>query len=304
MGTPEFAKIILEHLFHSGFPILAVFSQPDKPVGRGQKMAKPPVAEFAVQNNLKLYQPATLKDPQILDLLNSLQPDFLIVAAYGKILSQNILDVPKIDSLNVHASLLPLYRGAAPIQCAILDNQATTGVSIMSMALELDAGPVYSMQSVTIDESDTDLTLTHKLAHQGAQTLVEALSQISAGLLKATPQNHAEATYAHKLTKDRGRVNWNQSARVIFNQVRALSSWPVAETTIHGKRLRIFETRVLNSKTQLEPGTIVHIAPQGLTVATQDGDLLLITCQAEGKKRMPAYDVSLGLRLNCGDLFL
>lgn len=304
MGTPEFAATILKKLYDSDFPILAVFAQPDKPVGRGQNMASPPVAGYAKLNSLPLLQPAKIREPQVLETLQKLKPDFLIVAAYGKILPEEILRTPKIDCINVHASLLPKYRGAAPIQRAILDGQTQTGVSIMSMVYELDAGPVYSAEVVAITLQDTDVTLTHKLADSGAVVLTNALPKIAAGELQAKPQNATEVTYAHKLTKDMAKVDWKKSAIAISNQIRGLSAWPVAESTIGGKRLRLHAAQVLTSQTKESPGTIIHMAAQGLTVATGLGDLLLLTCQAEGKKRLPAFEVANGLRLQVGDKFV
>lgn len=304
MGTPEFAATILKKLHDNGFPILAVFAQPDKPVGRGHNLASPPVAEFAKTHNLPLLQPAKIREPHVLETLQKLKPDFLIVAAYGKILPEEILRTPKIDCINVHASLLPKYRGAAPIQRAILDGETQTGASIMSMVYELDAGPVYGSEIVPITPHDTDVTLTQKLADCGAAALISALPKIAAGELQATPQNPAEASYAHKLTKDMAKVDWQKSAVAIANQIRGLSAWPVAESTIGGKRLRLHAAEVLASQTSQAPGTIVHMASQGLTVATGLGDLLLLTCQAEGKKRLPASEVAHGLRLQVGDIFI
>ena len=304
MGTPEFAATILKKLYDNGFPILAVIAQPDKPVGRGHNLASPPVAEYAKMNNLPLLQPAKIREPQVLETLQKLKPDFLIVAAYGKILPEAILQTPKIDCINVHASLLPKYRGAAPIQRAILDGETQTGASIMSMVFELDAGPVYCTEVVPITVQDTDVTLTHKLAESGAAALIAALPKIAAGELVAKPQNVAEVSYAHKLTKDMAKVDWQKPAVTIANQIRALSAWPVAESTIGGKRLRLHAALALSSQTQQAPGTIIHMAKQGLTVATGLGDLLLLTCQAEGKKRLPAFEVAHGLRLQVGDIFV
>jgi len=304
MGTPEFARVIAEHLYAANFPILAVFAQPDKPVGRGQNLASPPVAVFAKEVGLPLFQPEKIREAWVLQKLSEFNPDFLVVAAYGALLPEAVLKTPKIASINVHASLLPDYRGAAPIQRAILQGDPVTGISIMQMAVKLDAGPVYSSQSLPITAEDTTPTLTQKLAALGAKLLCESLPAIASGSLKAKEQDHARATYAAKITKDMARIDWNNSAQQIANQIRAFLPWPVAETQISGMRLRLYAASVLPTRTSMPAGTLVHIAEQGLTVSTGFGDLLLQECQAEGKKRGLARDVANGLRLKVGDLFL
>ncbi len=303
MGTPDFAKVILQTLQEQRFPVLAVFAQPDKPVGRGHNLESPPVAQFAKAQGLTLFQPQKIRDAGVLTTLQSLQPDFLIVAAYGKILPETVLRVARRDCLNVHASLLPQYRGAAPIQQALLDDQKETGVAIMRLVAELDAGPVFAQRALAIGDDDTAITLTDKLARLGADTLCDALPRIFKGELKPEPQDEARVSYAGKITKERAVIDWHNPARAIFNQIRALQPWPVAETRLQQKRVRCFAATALASHTPKRPGEIVHIAPAGVTVATGFGDLLLRECQAEGKKRLRAFDAANGLRWQVGDVF-
>lgn len=300
MGTPEFAKVILQTLVEADFPILAVFAQPDKPAGRGKKLLAPPVAEYAKEKKLPLYQPSTLKDESVREQISSLNADYIIVAAYGKILPQIVLNAPKKDCLNVHASLLPKYRGASPIHAAILHGEQKTGASIMRVVKELDAGPVYMKKELDILSEDTTETLTKKLAELGGEALIEAIQKIENENLKPVEQNHEQASYAPKLDKSLTKIDWTKSNLEIFNQIRAFLPWPVAETELAGKRLRIFKASLLSGQTQAEPGTILHTSQAGWTLATGSGQLLVEEVQLEGKKRMRAFDVANGLRLSVG----
>ncbi len=303
LGTPEFALTSLKLLFEAGFPIVGVVAQPDKPSGRGQKMHAPPVAEFAKANNLKLFQPPKIRDDVVLAELESLKPDFVIVAAYGKILPERLLKIAKIECLNVHGSLLPDYRGAAPINQALLDDKKITGVSIMRVVKELDAGDVFLTKEVPISDTDDAVSLTNSLADIGAHALIETMNKITQGELKAKPQDAARASYAHKLTKEMAALDFNKPARAIFNQVRALVPWPVAQTKLEGKTLKIYRTEILNTKSGKTPGQVTHIAQAGITVATADFDLLIKEAQLEGKKRMNAFDLANGCRLRVGNRF-
>jgi methionyl-tRNA formyltransferase len=300
LGTPEFARVILEKLHAAGFPILAVVAQPDKPSGRGQKMHVPPVAEFAKEKLLSLYQPEKLRDEKFLQALAAHQADYLIVAAYGKILPESLLKTAKKDCLNVHASLLPRYRGAAPINHALLNDEKETGVAIMRVVKELDAGPVFFEKRMMISDDDDALSLTEKLAKIGAEALIEALKKIAKEKLHPVEQNHAASTYAPKLDKTLSLIHWQKTAREILNQVRALLPWPVAQTKILGKNLKIYDAKVAGQKSQGVLGEIIHMAKDGWTVVTGDGDLIVSQVQLEGKKRMSAFDVANGLRLNIG----
>lgn len=300
LGTPDFARVILAKLHAEGFPILAVVVQPDKPSGRGQKMQLPPVAIFAKENSLKLYQPEKVRDETFLQELTALKPDYIIVAAYGKILPESLLQIPRKDCLNVHASLLPRYRGAAPINHALLNDEKETGIAIMRVVKELDAGPVFLEKRIVISDGDDALSLTEKLAEIGAGALIETLEKIEKEKLHPIEQNHAASTYVPKLAKTLSLIDWKKNAREIFNQVRALIPWPAAQTKILGKNLKIYRTKVAGQKSQGILGEIIHMAKDGWTVVTGEGDLLVSDVQLEGKKRMSAFDVANGLRLRVG----
>ena len=301
MGTPEFARVILEQLHNAQFNIMAVFAQPDKPAGRGKKMQSPAVAVYAHDNNLKLYQPVRLKTPEMTGIITELKPDYIIVAAYGKILSQAVLNAARIDCLNVHASLLPLYRGAAPINHALLDGQTETGISIMRVVDKLDAGAVFSRHAIKITAEDDAITLTDKLSRIGARALIETLDKIHGAGLQPIEQAHARATYAPKLNRDLSPVSWSNTAGTIFNQVRALLPWPVATASLKGAVLKVYKTEVLTTTSAGEPGTLVHLGRTGWTIKTGSTDLLIKEVQLEGKKRMGSFDLANGLRLKAGE---
>ena len=297
MGTPEIAKTILAHLHAQDFPIVAVFAQPDRPKGRGKKMQSPPVAEFAKEHNLPLFQPETTKDDSILQKIEELAPDYIVVAAYGQILPKRLLAAPKKECLNVHASLLPKYRGAAPINYCLLNGDDQTGVSIMRVVPKLDAGPVFLAESFAITDDMDAVTLTNKMAEVGAQALVKTLLGLEAGELTAVEQDESQVTYAHKLSREMSAIDWNKSARDIFNQVRALVPWPVAFATLEGEPLKVHKASVLNESPKGNPGEVVHISQKGWTVVCAEGALLLQDVQVQGKKRMSAFDVANGMRL-------
>lgn len=300
MGTPEFARTVLKKIHEGGFHIKAVFAQPDKPAGRGQKIHVPPVAEYAREQKLALYQPQRLNNPQVLQELKKLSPDFIVAAAYGKLIPDDILSLAKTDSLNVHASLLPRFRGAAPIQHALLEDCKKTGVSIMRMVREMDAGPVFLAREIPITDDDNAITLTESLAVLGAEALVEAVNKILAGNIEPVAQDNERVSFAPKITRDFSPIDWNCPARDLFNQIRALAPWPAAATTMAGKALKIHDARPLEQDSQAHPGTVTHIGPQGLSVATATTDLLVREVQLEGKKRVKAFDLAHGLRLKPG----
>lgn len=302
MGTPDFAHVILEGLLGAGHKIQAVFAQPDQPAGRGRKIMSAPVALFARGKNLKLFQPSQLLEPSVIRIVQDFSPDFLVVAAYGKILPEAFLKIPKKYAINVHASLLPKYRGAAPIPYALLHGEKETGVSIMKIAKDLDAGPVFLKKRIAIEEHDNAMTLTQKLADLGATALLEAIEKIMAENLIPIEQDHTQATSAKKLTKGLALLDWKKPAEKIFNQVRALNPWPVAETVFQDQRVRIFEAGMGAPLQKGLPGEILHINPQGFTVATGQGSLLVKEVQVPGKKRGLAFDIANGLRLKVGDV--
>jgi len=300
MGTPEFALVSLKALFDADYPIVGVFAQPDKPYGRGRKMQSPASALFAKEKGIPLFQPASVKTEEVIQEIEKLKPDFIVVAAYGKILPQRILDAATIDCLNVHASLLPKYRGAAPIQRALMNGDGETGVSIMKMVAKMDAGPVYSMKTLSIEPQDNTGTLTQKLAQLGASLLLESLAKIKAQELTSKEQDEAQVTFSPSLKKEEGKICWDQPARDLFNFIRGLNPWPSAYTFIDNKRLKIYDSVVLPEKLSETPGKIYLISPKGLHVACRDSSLCITRVQLEGKKEMPASDFARGYRLEEG----
>ena len=294
MGTPEFAVASLRRLVEDGHEICGVFTQPDKPKNRGHKLMFSPVKEYALTQNLPVYQPLKMRDGEAEALVKQLAPELIVVAAYGKILPEEILNTPPYGSINVHSSLLPKYRGAAPINWAILDGEAETGVSIMYMAKELDAGDVILQKTTPIGEQEDAQTLTARLAELGAQALSEAVEALRNGTAGRTPQDASQQTYASMLSREMSPIDWNRTARQINCQVRGLIPWPCATAELAGQRFKIYET-VLGRETDSAPGTILSAGKQGIEVACGDGRSLYLTqLQAEGGKRMAAAAYLLG----------
>lgn len=302
MGTPEFALTILESLVRSKLQVIAVYTQPSKPAGRGQKLTPPPCALYAQENGLPLYQPDKL-DEEAINTLKHLGPDYIVVAAYGLFIPKAIRELPNRDILNVHASLLPEYRGASPISQALLDHKKETGVSIMRVVKEMDAGPVFSQQSIPITVEDTTLSLTQKLAQTGAQLLIQTIDELQENAKTPREQDAHKATHAGKIKKTDGIINWNQPAKDIRAQVQAYIPWPVASTHINGKKLKIYSAKIIEKTNPSLPGTVEYITPQGVEVACQTDSLLLEEVQLEGKKRMNASDFARGFRLEVGSKF-
>ena len=289
MGTPDFAVASLRRLVEDGHEIVGVFTQPDKPKNRGMKLTFSPVKEYALTKNLTVYQPLRTRDGEALEILRTLSPELIVVAAYGKILPEEILNLPKLGSINVHSSLLPKYRGAAPINWAILNGEETTGVSIMYMAPALDAGDVIAAAETKIGEREDALALTQRLAELGAELLSRTIPTLADGTALRTPQNESESTYASMLDRSLSPIDWSRSAREIDCQVRGLIPWPCAATTVDGKAVKVFET-ISGEMTASAPGTM-RAVKRGLEVACGDGRSLIITqLQAEGGKRMAAAD--------------
>ena len=289
MGTPDFAVASLRRLVEDGHEICGVFTQPDKPKNRGHKLAFSPVKEYALSQGLTVYQPVKLRDGTALELIRSLAPELTVVAAYGRILPEDILAVPKLGSINVHSSLLPKYRGAAPINWAVLNGDAVTGVTIMYMAKELDAGDVILCRETAIDPDEDALALTNRLAELGAEALSEAVCRLQDGTATRTPQDHSAFTYAPMLDRSLSPIDWTRSAQEIDCQVRGLIPWPCAATSVDGKSVKVYET-VSGEMTADAPGTM-HAVKRGLSVACGDGRSLIITqLQAEGGKRVASAD--------------
>ena len=300
MGTPDFAVASLKRLVEDGHDVCGVFTQPDKPKNRGMKMTFSPVKEYALSQNLTVYQPLKMRDGEALGIIEQLQPELIVVAAYGRILPEEILNAPRYGSINVHSSLLPSYRGAAPINWAILDGLDATGVTIMYMAKELDAGDIIHTVETPIDIDETALELTLRLADLGAQALAETVDMLAAGTAIRTPQDHSKHTYAPMLSKALSPIDWNKSARQIHDQVRGLIPWPCASTVVGGKNVKVFKTE-FGAETTALPGTVVSAGKQGIEIACGDGRTLRITqLQAEGGKRMAAADYLRGHSVQVG----
>ena len=300
MGTPDFAVASLKRLVEDGHDVCGVFTQPDKPKNRGMKLMFSPVKEYALSQNLTVYQPLKMRDGEALGIVEELQPELIVVAAYGRILPQEILNAPKYGSINVHSSLLPAYRGAAPINWAILDGLDETGVTIMYMAKELDAGDIIHTVKTPIDSNETAQELTMRLAELGAQALSETVEMLAAGTAVRTPQEHEKHTYAPMLSKALSPIDWSKTARQIHDQVRGLIPWPCASTVVGGKNVKVFQT-AFGAKTAAAPGTVVSAGKQGIEIACGDGRTLFITqLQAEGGKRMAAADYLRGHSVQVG----
>ena len=290
MGTPDFAVASLKRLVEDGHELCGVFTQPDKPKNRGMKLIAPPVKEYAVTQGIPVYQPLKMRDGTALELVRSLNPELIVVAAYGRILPEDILNTPKYGSINVHSSILPKYRGAAPINWAILNGDAVTGVSIMYMAKELDAGDVILCKETAIDPDEDAVALTARLAELGAEALSEAIVQIESGTAHRTVQDHAAHTYAPMLGKELSPLDFSKAARQLHDQVRGLVPWPSATMVLAGKPVKVHRTAV-GEETSAPAGSVVTADKTGLAIACGDGRCLqILELQGEGGKRMAAAD--------------
>lgn len=296
MGTPEFAVPSLEGLIQAGHPLCGVFTQPDKPKNRGMKLLPTPVKVCAQTHEIPVYQPEKLRDGAAMEIIRTLAPELIVVAAYGRILPDDILNYPAKGCVNVHSSLLPRYRGAAPINWAVLNGETETGVSIMYMAKELDAGDVILQASTTIGETEDAQALTARLAELGAEALSEAVGALADGTASRTPQDHEKHTYAPMLGKELSPVDWTRSAHEISCQVRGLIPWPCATTdVISGEEMKLYAVLETGEGTEARPGTITAAGKQGIDVACGDGRVLRVTeLQAKGGKRMTAGAYLLG----------
>ncbi|MCR5337392.1 MAG: methionyl-tRNA formyltransferase [Lachnospiraceae bacterium] len=304
MGTPDFAVSSLKALYEAGYEIAAVVTQPDKPKGRKKELTPPPVKEYALSVSLPVLQPEKLKNGEWDDKLSALGADLFVVAAFGQILPQNILDMPKYGCINLHASLLPEYRGAAPIQQAILDGKKETGVTIQQMTLALDSGDIISRKVVPIDDEDTGGSLFDKLAEEGARLLLETIPRIESGDIDPEPQDESVSSYVKMLKKEDGRLDFSLPAAVLHNRVRGLSPWPGAFTEIGGKKLRIWKTQVLDKdEDHEEAGKVLAAGKAGIDIACGQGVLRILELQPEGKKNMKAADYLLGHAILIGTKF-
>lgn len=303
MGTPDFAVASLSALLAAGHEVCGVFTQPDKPKNRGMKLQASPVKEFALAHDIPVFQPVKMRDGEAMGYIRDLDPALIVVAAYGRILPDDILDYPAHGCINVHSSLLPRYRGAAPINWAILNGDRTTGVTIMHMAAELDAGDIILQGETDIGPDETAPELFDRLAALGGALLVEAVGQIERGEAARMPQTASEVTYAPMLGRELSPMDWTKPAQTLHDQVRGLLPWPCATAEFGGIRCKVFSTAVLDGTTDLKPGTVAEAGKDGIVMACGGGSLLRVReLQPDGKKRMAAADFLRGHPLTAGEM--
>ena len=306
MGTPAFSAPILRMLHEEGYDVLAVVTQPDRPVGRKKVLTPPPVKEEAVRLGLRVIQPEKLRGSEELQQIINLGADIVITAAFGQILPKELLEAPRLGCINVHASLLPKYRGGAPIHQAIMDGEATTGVTIMYMAEKLDAGDIISQREIMIEDTDHTGSMFDKLSDVGRELLKDTLPSIIEGTNARIPQDESQVTYASNISREQERIDWHKDARTIYNQVRGLHPWPVAYTTFEGANVKIWWAQVGQTSTSREPGEVAAIHKDYFEIATGEGSTLaVLDLQPAGKKRMTAeeYLRGTGSKLQIGDRF-
>jgi methionyl-tRNA formyltransferase len=300
-GTPEFAVPALRALIASRHQVVALVSQPDRPKGRGQKLLPTPTKAVAMAAGIPVLQPARLKDESFVEALRALSPDLGVVAAYGRIIPDAVLAVPPLGMINIHASLLPKYRGAAPIHRAVINGDAETGVTIMRVVTELDAGPMLATVRVPIGPDERTPDVERALAQAGADLVVQVVDQLAEGRATEVPQDHAAATYANKIERHEGTIDWSLPAERIHNLVRGLQPWPLVSVSLDGQRILLHRTAVTDQRSSAEPGTIVTAANGVLGVATADGRVLrILELQPEGKRVMSARDFLAGRRVEPG----
>ena len=300
MGTPDFALPTLQQLHESDHHVLAVVTQPDRPKGRNRKPAPPPVKQFAVEHGFPVLQPETIM-PDLIKALGDLEPDFIIVVAFGQILKKDLLALPRHFCINLHSSLLPKYRGAAPINWAIINGDKETGVTTMKMDTGLDTGDTLLSWKTPIRDKDDAQSLHDTLAREGARLVLETLRQLEEENLQPVPQDSNLSSYAPKLRKEDGLIDWSKSAAEIHNRIRGLEPWPGAYTFSKSKRLRIYKTEMAPSGSGDQAGKIARISDHGIEVGTGDGRILVTQLQPEGKKRMAAKSFLAGHKINPGD---
>ena len=305
MGTPDFSVGTLEEMIRAGHQVVGVFTQPDKPKGRGKSLQMTPVKEAALAHGIPVYQPVKIREPENMEILKELAPEVIVVVAFGQIIPRAILELPKYGCINVHASLLPKYRGAAPIQWAVIDGEETSGVTIMQMDEGLDTGDMLLKGEIALDPQETGGSLFDRLSALGARLLVEALAQIEAGTIAREKQPQESPTaYAAQITKAQGEIRWEDPAVKIERLIRGLNPWPSAYTRLGGKTLKLWKAQALpqeeNSDKEAAPGTVVARDRESITVQTGQGLLKLLEVQLEGKKRMDTASFLRGYSLEEG----
>lgn len=289
-GTPQFAAIALQKLLDTNHNVIAVYTQPDKPSGRGLKLTASPVKTLALTAKLPLFQPVSLKDTDAQSVLADLKADVMVVAAYGLLLPAAILNIPRLGCINIHPSLLPRWRGAAPIQRTIFSGDSKTGVTIMQMDQGLDTGPMLYQCECKMATNETAASLHDKLAHLGADALIETLTLLAQDKIKPHIQDNALATYAHKISKEEALIDWMRPAVELEREIRAFNPWPVAHTSWQGQNLRIWQATAISYHGNAHPRTILHASQEGIDIATGDGALRLLEIQQAGSKRLAIAD--------------
>lgn len=302
MGTPDFAAASLKKLLDEGFDVVGVFTQPDKPKGRGMELAYSPVKELALAHSLPVYQPEKMRDGTALEAVKALAPDILVVVAYGRILPDDILAVPQYGAINVHGSLLPKYRGAAPIQWAVLNGDKTTGVTTMYLASEMDTGDIIYTAETEIGEFETSGELFDRLKDMGAELLVKTLRDIEAGVAPRREQEHDKASYVKMLDKTYSPIDFTKDVRGVIKWIYGLQPWPTATATLDGATYKVFAAEYTDTKTDKAPGAVVSTGKRGIEIACGKGETVMITeLQAPGKKRMSAADFLRGHSIAVSD---
>lgn len=300
MGTPEFAVQVLEAIVKAGHEVVGAYTQPDKPKGRGKSMQYTPVKEKALEYNIPVFQPEQVRKPEVVEEMKKLKPEAVVVVAFGQILPETILNLPPLGCINVHASLLPKYRGAAPIQRVIIDGEKESGVTTMYMAKGLDTGDMIEKMVVPIEPKETGGTYHDKLAAAGAELCLSTLQKLADGTAPRIPQDDELSCYAHMLNKSMGELDFQKPAEELERLIRGLNPWPSAYTRLEGKTLKIYEADVIEEEGTAEPGTVTAVDKKSFTVQCNPGALRITSLQMEGKKRMETAAFLLGYRISAG----
>ncbi|OUM87720.1 MAG: methionyl-tRNA formyltransferase [Bacillus thermozeamaize] len=303
MGTPDFAVPVLEALVHSPYEVIGVVTQPDRPKGRKKALTPPPVKQAAVRYGLPVLQPERIRGEEACQSILDMQPDLIVTAAYGQLLPTPILHAPRYGCINVHASLLPKYRGGAPIHWAIINGERETGITLMYMVEELDAGDIIAQHAVPIHPQDTVGSLHDRLKELGARLLMDTMPALLAGQIRPTPQDDSKATYAPNLRREDERIDWHRTAEEVYNRIRGLNPWPVAYSTFRGETWKIWWGRPVRREHQAPPGTILEVTQEAVIVACGRDALEILQIQPSGKTRMTVADYLRGRTIQPGECF-